>query len=264
MRVLARDWRPQRCQRSRVRDIARHRARAHVSGRTADAVMSSTAMRRNDKLVEISRRDFCALAGCVGLIATGCTEGHTPPVSTGALGETPDAPPDAPQGDPDAPLEQADASVDDASVADASTSHTDAATGHIDASSGHADAASPPDASPPDAGATCASSFTDVGAASSFTTGSPTLFSSARYFVVRDSGGLYALSSICTHQGAALTNDGSEFYCPRHGATFDYDGNILGGPVSVPLVHYAMCLMSNGHVGVDSSQQVSKTVRLNA
>jgi nitrite reductase/ring-hydroxylating ferredoxin subunit len=225
-----------------------------------EAVVSSHAMRRNEKLVDISRRDFCALAGCVGLIATGCTESHTRPVGTGALGETPDAP----KGEPDAPLEQADASVADASVADASTNHTDAASGHIDASSGHADAASPPDASPPDAGATCASSFTDVGAASSFTTGSPTLFSSGRYFVVRDSGGLYAVSSICTHQGAALTNDGSEFYCPRHGATFDYDGNILGGPVSIPLVHYAMCLMSNGDVGVDPSQQVSKTTRLNA
>jgi nitrite reductase/ring-hydroxylating ferredoxin subunit len=208
--------------------------------------MSFAAMRRNDKLVEINRRDFCAMAGCLGLIATGCTDGSGRPVNTGPLGATPDAP----QGDPDAPAEAIDGSME----------QVDAASGHIDAGVGHVDASSPPDAS----GATCASSFTDVGAASSFTSGSTKLFSSGRYFVVRDSGGLYAVSSICTHQGATLTDDGSEFYCPRHGATFDYNGNILGGPVFTPLVHYAMCLMSNGHVGVDPSQQVDKTVRLNA
>jgi hypothetical protein len=36
------------------------------------------------------------------------------------------------------------------------------------------------------------------------------------------------------------------------------------GPAVVPLVHFEMCTLSNGHVGVVTSQTVSKTQRLMA
>src|SRR6185503_20451327 len=42
---------------------------------------------------------------------------------------------------------------------------------------------------------------TDVGAASTFMTGKPVYFSQGNFFVVRDAGGLYALTARCTHQG---------------------------------------------------------------
>ncbi len=87
--------------------------------------------------------------------------------------------------------------------------------------------------------------------------------SSGNFFVVRDSGGLYALTARCTHQGVTVQVDSGQFYCPAHGATFDYDGNVLGGPTSTNLVHYAMCTLANGHVGVNKSQTVSQSQRLN-
>ena len=199
-------------------------------------VVKSLAMRRHEKLVDISRRDFCALAGCVGLAISACTDGETHPVETGPLGDEPDASPsdpDAPPGTPDAPPGSPDA-------------RADAMVGSPDAPSG----------------ATCSGTATDVGAPSSYTTNSPKYFSSGRFFVVRDSGGLYALSSLCTHEGATLSSQSNEFYCPRHGAQFTYNGDIISGPVFTPLKHYSMCILSNGNAGVQTSQTVSSSTRL--
>ena len=116
----------------------------------------------------------------------------------------------------------------------------------------------------------CTGSPADVGLPSVFVTGKPIYFSTGNFFVVRDAGGLYALTAKCTHQGATTcvgtsnncSTSGTEFYCPRHGATFSFIGAVLGGPVFLPLVHYSMCLISNGHVGVTVSTQVSQTTRL--
>jgi cytochrome b6-f complex iron-sulfur subunit len=181
-------------------------------------------MRRTDKLVEISRRDFCAFAS-LGLVVAGCTDGSSGVVQTGPLGTEPDAP----QGSP-----------------------PDARPGSPDARPGNPDAAGGP---------VCGSGATDVGAASTFVSGSPKRFSSG-YFVVRDSGGLYAVSSICTHEGATCTVSSGVFYCPRHGAEFTFNGDVISGPVFTGLVHYAMCFMPNGNVGVIKSQQVSQSQRL--
>jgi nitrite reductase/ring-hydroxylating ferredoxin subunit len=196
-------------------------------------------MRRNDKLVEFSRREFCALAGCLAVGA--CTDGEVRPVQTGQLGESPDAPQeaDAPANEPDAGPDARPGSPD---------ARPDAMVSQPDANQG---------------GPTCTTTVTDCGAPPSSFTSTPKLISS-RFFVVRDSGGLYAVSAKCTHEGATLTNDGSEFYCPRHGATFTYSGNIISGPVFTGLVHYAMCITSGGNVGVNTSQTVSQSTRMNA
>jgi cytochrome b6-f complex iron-sulfur subunit len=111
--------------------------------------------------------------------------------------------------------------------------------------------------------ATCpATGATDVGAASTFTANVPKYFSSGNFFVVRDSGGLYALTARCTHDGVTISAESSDFYCPAHGATFTFDGTVTQGPAFNPLVHYAMCTLSNGHVGVVKSQTVSQSQRL--
>jgi len=81
---------------------------------------------------------------------------------------------------------------------------------------------------------------------------------------VRDSGGLFAVSARCTHEGATCVKQSNTIYCPRHGAKFQYDGTIISGPVVTGLTHYSMCMMANGHVGVVTSQTVAKAVRLNA
>jgi Rieske Fe-S protein len=104
---------------------------------------------------------------------------------------------------------------------------------------------------------------TDVGAATTFMTGKPVYFSNGNFFVVRDSGGLYALTARCTHQGVTVVASTTQFRCPAHGATFDFNGTVTNGPASQPLVHYAMCTTANGNVGVLKSMTVAANVRLN-
>ena len=128
-----------------------------------------------------------------------------------------------------------------------------------DSSNAQPDAATTPDAS---TGGACTTGAIDVGAATGFVTNQPKYFSSGNFFVVRDSGGLYALTARCTHEGATTVVQGSDFYCPRHGAQFDFNGNIVSGPVVTGLVHYEMCMLANGHVGVNTSKTVAKSQRL--
>ena len=185
------------------------------------------AMRRADGLATVSRRGFCGgVATCVGIATVAsCFDGGSSVITTGPLG--------GPEGSNG---QQPDANNPP-----------------------------PPPMDAPGTTGTCpASGVTDVGAPSAFATNSPQYFSSGNFFVVRDSGGLYALTARCTHEGATCVDSQGEFYCPRHGAEFTYNGDIISGPVSTGLVHYAMCTLANGHVGVVKSQTVSKSQRLNA
>ena len=169
------------------------------------------------------------MATCLGLAIAGCTDGSVGTVETGPLGGG---------GNPGNP----DGGTGSGHGSDGGTTHMDGGVA-----------------------ATCPTSgVTDVGAPSTFQMNTPVYFSTSKFFVVRDSGGLYALTARCTHEGATMVTQSSHFYCPRHGATFTYNGDILGGPVITPLVHYEMCTLANGHVGVVTSVTVSKTQRLNA
>jgi nitrite reductase/ring-hydroxylating ferredoxin subunit len=182
-------------------------------------------MRRADGLYDITRRELFTLAGCVGLAAaTGCMDGDTGAIETGPL--------------------NGNGNGSGNTMPDAGTTNP-----------------------PMDGGgtmATCGSGAADVGAPSTFLLDKPIYFSTGRYFVVRDSGGIYAVTALCTHEGAVCSLITGEYRCPRHGALFKYDGTIVSGPVSQPLKHYSACLLANGHVGVDTTKVVAKTVRLNA
>ena len=72
----------------------------------------------------------------------------------------------------------------------------------------------------------------------------------------------YAVTAVCTHDGATCVTQSNQIYCPRHGAKFTYNGDIISGPVITGLVHYAMCNMSNGNLGVITSMTVSKSTRI--
>jgi nitrite reductase/ring-hydroxylating ferredoxin subunit len=112
-------------------------------------------------------------------------------------------------------------------------------------------------------GATCPTTGAiDVGAPSAFLLNQPVYKSNGNFFVVRDSGGLYALTARCTHEGATCVTSSGVLYCPRHGAEFDYNGGIITGPVFTGLVHYEMCTLTNGNVGVVVSMTVPKSQRL--
>lgn len=96
----------------------------------------------------------------------------------------------------------------------------------------------------------------DVGAPSSFVANTPVYFAAGFLFVVRDAGGLYALTARCPHQGFTTNVQGMFFVCPRHRSEFSFTGAVLTGPAAAPLVHFAMCMLDNGHVGVLTGQMV--------
>ena len=128
--------------------------------------------------------------------------------------------------------------------------------------------ASPPQAQAIDApfasGGVCPTTGAlDVGAPSTFMLNMPVYFAMGFVFVVRDASGLYALTARCPHQGFTTIVEGSYIVCPRHGSEFTFDGAVVTGPAFQPLVHYAMCTLDNGHVGVLTSQTVSDSERLN-
>jgi len=132
-------------------------------------------------------------------------------------------------------------------------------TGPTDGNTGGDSPPPPPDGPV----ATCVGGELDVGAASSFVIGTPVYVSTSKLFVVRDGGGLYALTARCTHEGVACTVSGGNFRCPRHGALFTLDGAIISGPVIQPLKHYAMCTLPNGNVAVNTATTVAASTRLN-
>jgi nitrite reductase/ring-hydroxylating ferredoxin subunit len=232
-------------------------------------------------VIPLTRRGFCGIAAkCAVAGLASCMMGDDKLIAIGSVGGEEDAGsgnpghPDArgAMGAPDGRAPRPDAPTaprPDASTAprpDASTAPSPDAAVRPDAS--WPDAPWPdapwPDAPWPDAptGPACGGGEIAVGAPSSFAEGTATYFSTYRLYVARDAGGLYAMSARCTHQGTAVQDKGSYFYCPSHGARFDMNGGVISGPTSTPLPHYAMCVRPSGDVAVDTSQTVSPDTRL--
>ncbi len=46
----------------------------------------------------------------------------------------------------------------------------------------------------------------------------------------RDDGGIFAVSTICTHLGCIVKSTPDGFLCPCHGSTFSPDGSVTAGP----------------------------------
>jgi nitrite reductase/ring-hydroxylating ferredoxin subunit len=59
-------------------------------------------------------------------------------------------------------------------------------------------------------------------------------------FLLADTGGIYALTSICTHRGCSVRWEGEGFVCPCHGSTYDRLGAVTHGPARLPLRHLAV------------------------
>ena len=58
----------------------------------------------------------------------------------------------------------------------------------------------------------------------------------------------YAIAQTCTHAGCSINYDknGNDFVCPCHGATYDTNGNVTGGPAPAPLKKYTVT--KNGNI----------------
>lgn len=53
--------------------------------------------------------------------------------------------------------------------------------------------------------------------------------------IVRDEGGVHAISQVCTHLGCIVKPSASGFDCPCHGSKFHPDGSVLKGPAPAAL-----------------------------
>jgi nitrite reductase/ring-hydroxylating ferredoxin subunit len=81
----------------------------------------------------------------------------------------------------------------------------------------------------------------------------------------RDAGGLYAMTSTCTHNQCDLTNYGtfsaSGISCMCHGSMFSPTGKAVHGPAIDPLKHYQVTVAADGVIAVDQTMVVDATVR---
>ncbi len=60
-------------------------------------------------------------------------------------------------------------------------------------------------------------------------------------------GQIIAVSQACTHEGQSVTyqSNNNQFYCSRHGATFNSAGAVTRGPASTALKQYTVTVSGN-------------------
>src|ERR1700686_1079569 len=97
-----------------------------------------------------------------------------------------------------------------------------------------------------------------AGSASALKAGTLESVSGYAVAIARDSAGVYALSLVCTHQGCAMTNDASAYgiVCGCHGSVFDAQGNVLRGPATQALPHFAVTVDASGQLTIHTDQMV--------
>lgn len=80
-----------------------------------------------------------------------------------------------------------------------------------------------------------------------------------RAYVIGASGGVYALSAVCTHLGCItrFLSDEKCIACPCHGSRFDLEGNVIHGPAPRPLQWLEVQADTSGNLLVDTSVTVA-------
>src|SRR5262245_25805032 len=76
-------------------------------------------------------------------------------------------------------------------------------------------------------------------------------------WLVRDPGGIYALSTVCTHLGCTPNwlEAEQKFKCPCHGSGYYKSGINFEGPTPRPLERFAIALADDGQILVDKSRK---------
>jgi cytochrome b6-f complex iron-sulfur subunit len=97
---------------------------------------------------------------------------------------------------------------------------------------------------------------------SDYPAGSATHVSVAGAWLLRDAGGLYAISTRCPHLGCTVERQATGFQCPCHGSQFTLDGQLRRGPATRPLACLKLTLSEQGHVVIHSDQVTDASVRL--
>jgi len=104
-----------------------------------------------------------------------------------------------------------------------------------------------------------------AGNASALAVGSLEAVAGEPVCVGRDAKGVYAMTLICTHQGCDMGRQGtvspSGLFCGCHGSEFDVDGNVVRGPASSPLAHFAVSADASGNLTVHTGSEVDPSTR---
>ena len=106
----------------------------------------------------------------------------------------------------------------------------------------------------------------DAGLTSSYPVGSLEPIGNVAVALGHDAAGFYALTLTCTHEGCNIAVDGavsgSGIGCGCHGATFDANGRVTGGPAKADLTHFAVKIDSvTGAITIDGDTRVSASTR---
>ncbi len=84
--------------------------------------------------------------------------------------------------------------------------------------------------------------------------------------VARDEGGVYAMSTICTHQQCDMTTDGqvsaTGMHCDCHASDFDAHGTPVAGPARAPLRHVRVSVAADGALTVHADEVVAADHRV--
>ena len=105
-----------------------------------------------------------------------------------------------------------------------------------------------------------------AGLATSFPVGSLESIGTLPVALGHDAGGFYALTLTCTHEGCNMAQQGivsgSGIVCQCHGASYNANGHVLGGPAPEDLTHFAVIIdAATGAVTIDGDTTVSASVR---
>jgi Rieske Fe-S protein len=82
----------------------------------------------------------------------------------------------------------------------------------------------------------------------------------------RDAGGVYAMTLTCTHAGCDIGQHGTVsprgLFCGCHGSQFDANGNVVQGPATQPLDHFAVTVDASGNLTIHGGQIADASQRL--
>src|SRR5690242_8348736 len=95
-----------------------------------------------------------------------------------------------------------------------------------------------------------------VGQPGQFAVGTETRFEKENIFLFRDTEGIYAVSSVCTHLGCSVAKSPEGFACPCHGSRFDQSGKVVGGPAPRALPWLELGRAPDGQIVVYAEREV--------
>ncbi len=105
-----------------------------------------------------------------------------------------------------------------------------------------------------------------AGAATDVQPGTLRAVSGAPAAIGRDTGGIYALSLVCTHEQCDIGRTGfvsaAGLECGCHGSQFDANGNVTRGPAASPLPHLLVTADMSGQLTIHGDQPVPPGMRI--